>query len=234
MTEIENDPDEDLLAVLRTIAERALDNINTVEEVIRRTGLKLDEIAPLPEQLQTGQGGPFVPYRPEMETTEDTDDLRVILERRLDRWDQVRGVFASLPLITPVEKFYISSRFGRRKDPFNKRLAMHYGLDMAGPRKQTIMATASGTVAFAGRRSRYGWVIDVDHGYGLMTRYAHLAKITVKKGQTVAVGDKIGLLGSSGRSSGPHVHYEVRYRGKPINPAKFLKAGKNVQAKKDH
>jgi len=218
---------------LRVIADRALDNINTVEEVIRRTGLKLDEIAPLPDRQLTGQGGPFVPYHPEMDVDEDADDLRAALGRRLDRWDQLRGVFASLPLLAPVDKFYISSRYGRRKDPFNGRWAMHYGLDMAGPRKQPIVATASGTVVFAGRRTRYGRVIDIDHGHGLVTRYGHLAKITVKKGQTVALGDQIGLLGSSGRSSGPHVHYEVRYHGKPVNPVRFLKAGKNVQSKKD-
>lgn len=218
---------------LRTIADRTLDNINTVEDVIRRTGLKLDEIAPLPEPMLTGQGGPFVPYHPDMEAQEDVDDLRMMLQRRLDRWDLLRDVFTSLPLLTPVEKYYVSSRYGRRKDPFNGRWAMHYGVDMAGPRKQAITATASGTVAFAGRRMRYGRVIDIDHGHGLVTRYAHLAKITVKKGQTVTLGDKIGFLGSSGRSTGPHVHYEIRYNGKPVNPVKFLKAGKHVQAKKD-
>jgi murein DD-endopeptidase MepM/ murein hydrolase activator NlpD len=83
-------------------------------------------------------------------------------------------------------------------------------------------------VKFAGRKSRYGRVIDIDHGHGLVTRYAHLAKIKVKKSQQVGLGDTIALLGSSGRSTGPHVHYEVRYNGKPINPSKFMKAGTHV------
>jgi len=93
------------------------------------------------------------------------------------------------------------------------------------------MATADGEVVFAGRRGHYGRMVDVDHGYGLVTRYAHLAKINVKTGEKVSIGRVIGLLGSSGRSSGPHVHYEVRFNDKTLNPAKFLKAGAYVQSK---
>src|SRR3546814_16437079 len=90
---------------------------------------------------------------------------------------------------------------------------------------------SSDLVVIAGRRSRYGRVVEIDHGYGLMTRYAHLAKVTVRRGEQVKIGRTIGLLGSSGRSSGPHVHYEIRYTDKAINPAKFLKAGTYVQSK---
>lgn len=216
---------------LRRIADRAQENIRTVEEVIRRTGLKLDVIAPLPAQQLMGQGGPFVPYHPDMQVDEDEDTLRVSLTQRLERWEELRDVFVSLPLVAPVSDYRITSRFGPRVDPFNGRTAMHDGLDMAGPYKQPVTATADGEVVFAGRRSRYGRVVEIDHGHGLVTRYAHLAKITVRRGESVRLGRTIGLLGSSGRSSGPHVHYEVRYHGRALNPAKFLKAGTYVQSK---
>jgi murein DD-endopeptidase MepM/ murein hydrolase activator NlpD len=216
-------------AELRAISERTHEQIARVEDVIRRTGLKLETVVPIDPERATGKGGPFVPLAEDMSFEDEDDDaLRVALDRRLDRWEQVVDFYGSLPLASPLTDYYISSYFGRRKDPFNGRRAMHYGLDLAGPYKQPVLATAPGTVKFAGRKSRYGRVIDIDHGHGLVTRYAHLAKIKVKKGQQVGLGDTIALLGSSGRSTGPHVHYEVRYNGKPINPSKFMKAGTHV------
>ena len=217
-------------AELRRIADRAQDNIKTVEEVIRRTGLKLDTIVPLPSKQLMGQGGPFVPYHPDM-ASEDDDTIRVSLSRRLERWETLRDVFVALPLVPPLADFRISSAYGVRVDPFNGRKAMHDGVDFAGPYKQPVTATADGKVVFAGRRSGYGRVVEIDHGHGLMTRYAHLAKVLARRGETVTLGRTIGLLGSSGRSSGPHVHYEVRYNGRSLNPAKFLKAGSYVQSK---
>lgn len=216
---------------LRRIADRAQENIRTVEEVIRRTGLKLDAIVPLRSKQLMGQGGPFVPYHPDMRAEEDDDTLRVALTQRLDRWEALRGVFVALPLVPPLTDYRVTSNFGGRTDPFNGRTAMHDGVDLAGPYKQPVTATADGEVVFAGRRSRYGRVVEIDHGHGLMTRYAHLAKITVRRGESVRLGRTIGLLGTSGRSSGPHVHYEVRYHDRAINPAKFLKAGTYVQSK---
>lgn len=216
---------------LRRIADRAQDNIRTVEEIIRRTGLKLDAIVPLRSKQLMGQGGPFVPYHPDMRADEDEDALRVSLSQRLDRWEAVRGVFTALPLVPPLTNYKLTSNFGARTDPFNGRTAMHDGIDLAGPYKQPVTATADGEVVFAGRRSRYGKVVEIDHGHGLMTRYAHLAKITVRRGETVKIGRTIGLLGMTGRSSGPHVHYEVRYHDRAINPSKFLKAGAYVQSK---
>src|SRR3546814_654133 len=178
-----------------------------------------------------GQGGPFIPYHPDMRSEEEEDTLRLSLTQRLDRWETLRGVFVSLPLVPPVTKYTLTSKFGVRSDPFNGRHSRHDGLDMAVPSKQPITAPADREVEFAGRRSRYGRVVEIDHGYGLMTRYAHLAKVTVRRGEQVKIGRTIGLLGSSGRSSGPHVHYEIRYHDKAINPAKFLKAGTYVQSK---
>lgn len=216
-------------AELRNIAERTLEQIVTVEEVIKNTGLNVDELAPLPDDQLMGQGGPFVPYHPDMDVEADSDGLRVSLDRRIDRWKQLNEVFRALPLAAPMKSYRMTSRYGRRKDPFNNRWAMHSGLDFSAPYRSPILAPAPGVVKFANWRSRYGRVVEIDHGFGMMTRFAHMAKITVKQGDVVEVGDQVGQLGSSGRSTGPHLHYEIHYKGKTVNPLKFVRAGKDVQ-----
>lgn len=225
---LENERDSHRRELL-AISERTHGQIAQVEDVIRRTGLKLDRVVPLQPEDATGKGGPFEALAPDMNLSDEEDALRIELERRVQRWNQVMNFYVSLPLAIPLEEYYITSYFGRRKDPINGRYSMHYGIDLAGPYKQKVTATAPGVVTFAGRRTAYGRVVDIDHGHGLVTRYAHLAKINVKVGQRVELGTTIALLGSSGRSTGPHVHYEVRYNDKPINPSKFMKAGTHVQ-----
>ena len=209
---------------LEEISGRALNNIQALEAVLRRTGLDLEEIAPMPRGTIMGQGGPFIPYHPDMRPTADIDSLDADLEIRIDRWEKLRDVVAAVPLVAPIDKPRLTSRFGRRKDPFKRRWAMHKGVDLAGPYKSSVTATAPGTVVFAGRRSNYGRVVDVQHAHGLMTRYAHLYRVKVKRGQKAGLAERIGLLGNSGRSSGPHVHYEIRHMGKALNPRKFLRA----------
>ena len=216
-------------ARLEAISARALKNIHTLEAVLNRTGLNLQEIAPLPKGTIMGQGGPFVPYHPDMRPSDDVDSLEDEIDVNVDRWGQLRDLVAAIPLISPIDTGFVSSRFGRRKDPITKRWAMHSGLDLGGQYKTPVHATAPGTVVFAGRRAYYGRTIDVQHENGIMTRYAHLYRIKVKRGQKVDLGATIGLLGSSGRSTGPHVHYEIRHLGKALNPRKFLRATKNVQ-----
>jgi murein DD-endopeptidase MepM/ murein hydrolase activator NlpD len=146
--------------------------------------------------------------------------------------DEMRGLETEadhLPLATPTNHTTRSSGFGVRVDPITGRPAFHPGLDMAGPFLTPIYATAPGVVSFTGMRSGYGDTIEIDHGDGFKTRYAHLAGIAVNTGQRVAVGQRIGAMGSSGRSTGPHLHYEVWVGGKPQNPDRFLKAGEYVQ-----
>ena len=105
---------------------------------------------------------------------------------------------------------------------------MHYGLDFGSTPRAPIYVTAPGTVSFAGWKGNFGKMIEVDHGAGIKTRYAHLSKITVKKGQTIAFGDKIGVIGSTGRSTGNHLHYEILFRDKALDPMQFIKAGRYV------
>jgi hypothetical protein len=134
-------------------------------------------------------------------------------------------VLRNLPLVSPVDSYYVSSGFGKRRDPFTGRPAMHYGIDLSGALKSPVWSTASGVVTFAGYAGAHGKSVVISHGNGVTTRYSHLYKILVRKGQDVPFRYKIGLMGSTGRSTGPHLHYEIHFRGVPQDPAKFFKAG---------
>ncbi|CAI8390232.1 MAG: Murein DD-endopeptidase MepM [Hyphomonas sp. TMED17] len=113
-------------------------------------------------------------------------------------------------------------------DPISNRPGWHYGIDIGAAWNAPIVAAGPGKVIFAGRKTGYGKVVDIDHGQGYISRYAHLNQIRTRRGDIVAVGDDIGTMGSSGRSTGPHLHYEIFINGKRSNPVEFLKAGKHV------
>ncbi len=134
-----------------------------------------------------------------------------------------------VPLSSPVFSASRSSGFGARIDPITRRPAFHPGLDFASGFLTPIFATAPGEVSFTGVRAGYGNTVEIDHGGGFKTRYAHLQGIAVATGQRVAVGQRVGAMGSTGRSTGPHLHYEVWVDGRPQNPDRFLRAGDYVQ-----
>jgi murein DD-endopeptidase MepM/ murein hydrolase activator NlpD len=127
-----------------------------------------------------------------------------------------------MPTLRPVDTGYMSSFFGMRRDPFTKKRTRHYGLDFSAPRGTSVKATAGGKVVYAGYYYTYGRYIVIDHGQGYETAYGHLHKINVKKGQRIAKGDLIGQVGSSGRSTAPHLHYEVRVNGHAVNPIDYV------------
>ncbi len=131
----------------------------------------------------------------------------------------------ALPLSQPIKNYYISSGFGHRIDPITHRHTPHRGLDFVGPKKEKIISPSAGKVILARWFSDYGNAVVIDHGYGVTTRYGHLSKIKVSEGEKIKRGKVIGLQGSTGRSTGEHLHYEVRYRNVPLNPKKFLEAG---------
>ena len=141
--------------------------------------------------------------------------------------EQVAKLMKQLPLSAPLDKYNFESPFGVRRDPFNGRAAMHTGVDLSGPYKTPVVSTAPGTVVFAGYSTGYGKLVEIDHGNGIHTKYGHLNRILVNVGQKIGKHSPIGLLGSSGRSTGPHVHYEVVVNGTPQDPEKFLEAGKS-------
>ena len=138
------------------------------------------------------------------------------INNNIKRLEALQNIMPSIPLVSPLDYYWVSSNFGKRKDPINKRNAMHYGIDLVAQTSTSIMATAPGIITFAGIRARYGKMVEVDHGYGIKTRYGHLHKITKKKGEEVDFQEEIGKLGSSGRVTGPHIHYEILYDYKTI------------------
>jgi murein DD-endopeptidase MepM/ murein hydrolase activator NlpD len=142
---------------------------------------------------------------------------------------QLSAASQKLPFYRPTNNPALSSSYGVRFDPFTHRPAFHSGLDFPGAFYTPIMATAPGVISFVGVRSGYGNVVEIDHGNGFKTRYAHLQASSVRVGQRVAIGQRIAAMGSTGRSTGPHLHYEVWVNGRAQNPNRFLKAGEYVQ-----
>lgn len=142
---------------------------------------------------------------------------------------QLSAAAQKLPFYRPTANPALSSSYGVRFDPFTHRPAFHSGLDFPGAFHTPILATAPGVISFTGVRSGYGNVVEIDHGNGFKTRYAHLQAASVRVGQRVAIGQRVGAMGSTGRSTGPHLHYEVWVNGRAQNPNRFLKAGEYVQ-----
>ena len=146
--------------------------------------------------------------------TQDFEELLKELHKK-------KNILASTPSIKPVNG-WISSRFGYRKSPFTGLKEFHSGLDISNKKGTKLIATANGKISYAGRKLLIGNLVTIDHGHGIVTKFGHMDKIFVKFGQKVKRGDVIGLMGNSGRSTGPHVHYEVRINGAPVNPAKYI------------
>jgi murein DD-endopeptidase MepM/ murein hydrolase activator NlpD len=150
---------------------------------------------------------------------ENRNDMLSVLEAQLFEQALKKKM---MPTMLPVGSPYNASSFGRRIDPFTGQMAMHEGIDFLAELGSDVGAAAAGVVQFSGFHPQYGYMIDIDHGNDLVTRYAHLSKLFVKEGDVVQRGRRIALSGSTGRSTGPHLHFEVRFRGVAQNPAKFL------------
>lgn len=226
--------------MMADIRETTGGKIKEIEEVIAQTGVNRQELLQKAEadakrkaerrekygRIEGGKGGPYEPARSSLLKDKDTE-----LYFNLKRLMTLRDIAESMPLATPVKTEYRqTSGFGTRVDPFHGRLAFHSGMDMAAPYGAEIHAATDGRVTFTGWKGAYGYTVDLEHGFGFSSRYGHLSKILVKDGQQVKKGQVIAIQGSTGRSTGMHLHYEVRYNDKPINPKNFLKAGQNVQA----
>jgi len=220
-----------------TLADETGRRMAAVEEALRSVRLDPEDLMPPPlpapaADARDGRGGPFhpatlIPDRPALVPDDAVGRLREYAERRA-RLDRLCAVAARVPLGTPVAEARLTSRYGVRRDPFNGRPARHHGVDLAAPSGTPVLARASGTVVRAGRMRAYGVTVDVDHGNGIVTRYAHLSRVLVRRGEAVEAGRRVGLVGSTGRSTGPHLHYEVRIGGRPVDPARFMEANARV------
>lgn len=173
----------------------------------------------------SASGGPFVPLDPKT-VASPFDRASLTLEGTLAAATELRDAVAHTPFDKPLAGDpEITSPFGARTDPFLGRPALHTGIDLREDTGTAVLATAPGRVAFAGSASGYGTMVEVDHGAGLTTRYAHLSAVTVDVGQTVEAGSVVGRVGATGRATGPHLHYETRIDGEPVDPMRFLQAG---------
>jgi murein DD-endopeptidase MepM/ murein hydrolase activator NlpD len=176
-----------------------------------------------------GQGGPLIPISPSQTISDANFNSSVAgAIGSLSTLDDIVASLQSMPLTTPLEDAAKTSSFGARSDPFTENLAFHTGIDFSGAKGTDVHVTAPGVVVFASRAGEYGNMVEVDHGNHIKTRYAHLMKINVPVGSRVQKGDVVGELGSTGRSTGPHVHYEIWYDNVVRDPQRFIRAGHDV------
>ena len=216
--------------IVQNLTDRARMTVVQIEKTIIMTGLDIDGLLDSAAVKVSGEGGPFVPVSRALRSTEERTMLASIqkLDSEVGRWERLQQILHKLPLSAPLDNYQLLSGFGERQDPFTGERAMHYGLDLKNAPGTPVLATAPGTVIYAGWMRDYGRVVEIDHGLGVHTRYAHLKAITVKVGQKVEFRQELGKLGNSGRSTGPHLHYEVQVNGKPHDPMNFMEAGKYV------
>ncbi|WP_108502831.1 M23 family metallopeptidase [Paracoccus indicus] len=212
--------------ILTQLEDAVSVSVKPLDDVFRSVGMNPDEVLNTIRRGYSGQGGPLTPMsystRGDAALSQGETKARQIIVT-LDQMNTYRIAIEKLPLAMPVrDSFRYTSGFGRRWG------RMHEGIDMAGPIGTPIYATGDGVVIHAGRASGYGNLIKIQHELGTETRYGHLNRIRVKVGDKVSQGDLIGDMGNTGRSTGPHLHYEVRMKGRAVDPMSFIKAADNV------
>lgn len=210
------------VAFARQLASVIDKRAQKAEAAIRSFGLNPAQVA----QLASAQGGPFIPWKGQ-------DDRNVAaafanLAKSLARLNALERGLVAIPSGQPTTTPMLTSSYGYRSDPFTGAPAFHSGVDFPGSYGQPILAAATGRISYVGPRSGYGNVVEIDHGHGIMTRYAHLSGYNVRVGDAVPRGLTVARMGSTGRSTGTHLHFEVRVNGAPINPRRFLEATQDV------
>ena len=196
--------------------------------IVAKTGL--DPAKLTSPHAQPAVGGPFIPAEVDPNAPA-FDQTLTRVARDVATAERLKALMPFMPVRMPLfGDAGITSPFGYRADPFLGRLALHPGVDLTEAWGAEIHATAAGRVTHAGPMGGYGIMVEIDHGNGLVTRYAHMSKALVEEGQDVVQGAVLGKMGSSGRSTGPHLHYEVRVEGEPVDPERYLRAGADLTA----
>jgi murein DD-endopeptidase MepM/ murein hydrolase activator NlpD len=217
------------LGQLSAIAEKGAARLRAV---VASAGFEADTLT-VPASAASargGVGGPYIPLKADADAPA-FDKAATGAERALVAQDRLLRVMPFLPLRQPLNgESSVTSPFGYRTDPFLGRPALHPGIDLIQEYGASIRATGAGKVIHAGVMGGYGNMVEIDHGNGLTTRYGHMSQVLVEEGQEVKPGDELGRIGSTGRSTGPHLHYEVRQDGEPVDPTRFLRAGEGLMA----
>ena len=209
------------LAFTEMLTMAAAMRAQQTEKAIRAYGLDPRALA----QASAAMGGPFIPVKGAKALT----NLSLTrLATSLRQLDMMERALLAIPNTAPAMPLTLSSGFGIRSDPFTGSAALHVGLDITGTQSQSIFAAAPGRVVSVGPASGYGNLVVIDHGHGLETRYGHLSGFAAKPGQMVTRGQQIAFMGSTGRSTGTHLHFEVRVNGRALNPKPFLEANTDV------
>ncbi|MDS1135112.1 M23 family metallopeptidase [Nitratireductor indicus] len=204
---------------VKTLAEDAYQTAGAIADALEDAGIEIAE-----NYGQENVGGPLLVSAGEQVFEDQVKEL----DEALSQLKALKQTARKMPLANPAPGAQVSSTFGTRRDPFLGRPAYHSGIDFRAQRGTNVHATGAGKVVKAGWNGGYGRMVEIDHGNGLTSRYAHMSKIEVKEGQTVTTGTVVGEVGSSGRSTGPHLHYEVRRSGNAVNPTRFLAAGRKI------
>jgi murein DD-endopeptidase MepM/ murein hydrolase activator NlpD len=203
-------------------------SVAALEEVFDQAGINVDQlIARAGNAPAAGQGGPLEVARDEIGSAAGApaaDPMRGDIQRLA----QLQRIARTLPLAAPLDQFHVTSPFGKRRDPFTGTWAYHSGLDLGAPRDAKVLAPAPGRVISAGRSGPYGNMVEIDHGMGIVTRYAHLKSIDVAVGDEIQFREVIGVPGNTGRSTSRHLHYEIQIDQRPSDPTRFLDAGRQM------
>ncbi len=210
--------------------------IKAIARSIRRLGLRPRRVLSSTKRSNksSAMGGPFLAAAPPDEAARKLNSQYERIDRLLAEIELYRTAVAAMPVGRPLPSWRrMTSGFGMRRDPFRKIPAMHNGVDFRAPTGAPVKTTAAGRVVRAGTLGGYGKVVEVRHKHGVSTRYAHLSRISVKPGQKVKKNERIGRVGNTGRSTGPHLHYEIRVFGKAVNPIRFWRTGRDVLEKKN-
>ncbi len=210
--------------------------IKAIAKSIRRLGLRPRRVLSSARKSTNPNpmGGPFLAAAPLDEATRKLNSQYKRIDGLLNEIEMYRIAVAAMPVGRPMPSWHrMTSGFGMRRDPFRKIPAMHSGVDFRAPTGAPVKSTAAGRVVRAGTLGGYGKIVEIRHKHGISTRYAHLSRISVKPGQRVAKNERIGRVGNTGRSTGPHLHYEIRVFGRAVNPTRFWRTGRDVLEKKD-
>ncbi|MEX0297700.1 MAG: peptidoglycan DD-metalloendopeptidase family protein [Kordiimonas sp.] len=212
-----------------TMLAQVNQRLDTLNSALAPTELTSADLIRQWQGDETAMGGPYEPeagFQPVF-AANDHSEFVTLLDAR-QRLEIATKVLDSFPIGKPAEKYYVSSRFGRRRDPLKKTWANHPGLDLAGWPGTAIYATAPGEVVHSGWYGPYGKMVEIDHGNGFKTRYGHMRKLRVKKGEIISTGTRVGDMGKTGRVTGTHLHYEIWFEDSVRDPMPFLKAANDV------